>query len=244
MADETTYRVTTYRSHYVPGTGWVKDAEPNSMRAYVGRRDLEDALMAEGLRAAAYRGKDSGADAYQGYYVEWAAVVETDCPKCHGFDPKCDWTQESDMPKTLTESEITRRIWDALAQGALPVGALYRIAGVAKLTAQTYVETMLRRGLIQETKPFHYGLVCRNAWHVAESLGWMRCPECPALGKLAEPAAVDVVKEILRTLDVPVSDIRIVAPVTGDNGGLSRHATVAIRLAGGQEYRISVEELG
>jgi hypothetical protein len=142
----------------------------------------------------------------------------------------------------MTEAEITRRIWDALTPGALPIEALYRVAGIAKLTAKAYVETMERRGQVVEVpgRPGHFALVCRNAWHAAESLGWMRCPECPALSDLVEPAAADVVKEILRTLDVPVR-VSIVAPVAGDRR--NRVSTVAIRLASGQEYRISVEEL-
>ena len=146
--------------------------------------------------------------------------------------------------KTMTEAEITRRIWDALAAGYLSAPALARVTTISTGTVRAYVETMLRRGLIQERPDHlhHYELVCHNAWHVAESLGWMRCPECPALDALQEPAAVDVVKEILRTLDVPVS-VSIAAPVTGDNGGLSRESSVAIRLRSGQTYRITVEEL-
>lgn len=142
--------------------------------------------------------------------------------------------------KTMTEAEITRRIWDALAQGSLPMDALRRIAGISRKTAETYVATMVRRGQVVERGPYSYGLVCRNRWHIAESLGWMRCPECPALGEMLEPAAVDVVKEILRTLDVPVS-VSIVAPMTGGKG--TREATVSIRVAGGHQYKITVEEL-
>lgn len=144
----------------------------------------------------------------------------------------------------MTEAEITNRIWDVLAQGSLPMDALWRVAGIAKLTAKSYVDQMTRRGLVEEIRSGHgkvVRLVCLNRWHIAESLGWMRCPECPELANgMVEPAALDVVKEILRVLDVPIK-ISISAPVTGDRG--SRESSVAIRLGTHQEYRITVEEL-